>query len=221
MTFISTIAAMGMMPFWMFTLGAKLLHEGNLTVPYVNLLTSLIFMTVPLLIGVAIQTWRESWALFLKKILKPFTIVVIVVIVAGGTYISLYVFRLMTWSVIYAGLAVAMGGYFTGALSAFFAGLNRKQIVAVSIETALQNSGIAFVLLQLSLEQPESDLAAVPIVGQIFMTSIPLWCVYMLYALFKKICPSYSNKKNTELVSAPLNPPLVLRENKMYEMDRV
>ena len=39
--------------------------------------------------------------------------------------------------------------------------LKTSQITAVSIETAFQNGGIAFVLLDLSLPKPYGDLAAV------------------------------------------------------------
>jgi hypothetical protein len=40
------------------------------------------------------------------------------------------------------------------------------QITAVSIETAFQNGGIAFILLQLSLPKPYGDIAAVAPVKQ-------------------------------------------------------
>lgn len=116
MTFISTIAAMGMMPLWMFTLGAQLLEQGNVRIPYVNLLSSLISMTVPLLIGLAIQKYKPTWAAFLRRLLKPFTAFVIIVLVIGGTWLSLYIFKLMTWSIVGAGLAVALSGYVSGAM---------------------------------------------------------------------------------------------------------
>lgn len=188
MTFISTIAAMGMMPLWMFTLGAQLLEEGNVRIPYVNLLSSLVSMTVPLLIGLAIQKYKPTWAAFLRKLLKPFTAFVIIVLVIGGTWLSLYIFKLMTWSIVGAGLAVALSGYVSGAMLALVTGLKTSQVVAVSIETALQNPGVAFVLLQLSMEQPESDLAAIPIVAQLLMTGIPLWTTYLIYFIIKKCC---------------------------------
>ena len=44
--------------------------------------------------------------------------------------------------------------------------LKVAQITAVSIETAFQNGGIAFILLQLSLPKPYGDIAAVAPVKQ-------------------------------------------------------
>ena len=44
------------------------------------------------------------------------------------------------------------------------------QITAVSIETAFQNGGIAFILLRLSLPEPFGDLASVAPVAQLMIT---------------------------------------------------
>lgn len=67
-----------MMPFWMFTLGQELTQEeSNLQVPYGNLVVSLISLTVPVGIGVALRMWRPAWAERGAKIIKPFTMVLI------------------------------------------------------------------------------------------------------------------------------------------------
>lgn len=76
--------------------------------------------------------------------------------------------------------------------------LNRNQIVAVSIETALQNPGVAFVLLTLSLKQPDSDLAAIPVVAQLFMTGIPMWITYLFYFCIKNLKKRIRKRKNAK-----------------------
>lgn len=38
-------------------------------------------------------------------------------------------------------------------------GRNRKEVIAISIETAVQNNAFAVLLLKLSLEKPAGDLA--------------------------------------------------------------
>ena len=48
--------------------------------------------------------------------------------------------------------------------------LNRSQIVAVSIETAFQNGSIAFILLQLTLDDPKNDIATIAPIAQIMLT---------------------------------------------------
>lgn len=176
-----------MMPLWIFTLGREMLAEANVKIPYFNLTISLVSLTLTLGIGLAIQRYKPTLAAFLKKIMKPLTAIIMTVVISGAIYVSLYVFSHLTWRIVGAGLTVAMSGYVLGAGIAAAAGLTRKQVIAVSIETALQNPGVAFVLLTLSMPQPESDLAAIPIVAQLFMTGIPMWITYVFYFLIKRI----------------------------------
>lgn len=98
-----------MMPLWMFTLGQSLLSQGNVTVPYLNLIFSLVGLTIPLAIGVSLQKCKPTWALFLRSLLKPFTVCVMVVAIVGGSYINFFIFALMDWTVVIAGLSVAVG----------------------------------------------------------------------------------------------------------------
>lgn len=71
-----------------------------------------------------------------------------------GSYNSYKVILLMTWQMMVAGLLVVTSGYTLGAAMAKLMCLKPDQIIAVSIETALQNPSVAFVLLKLSLESP-------------------------------------------------------------------
>ena len=45
------------------------------------------------------------------------------------------------------------------------------QIVAISLETAIQNGGIAFVVLGLTFESPISDMANMPIIAFFFCST--------------------------------------------------
>lgn len=175
------------MPLWIFTLGREMFREANVTIPYANLMISLVSLSVTLGIGLAIQKYKPGLAAVLKKIMKPMTIIFMTIVISGAIWISQYVFSHLTWWITLAGLSIAMAGYVLGAVVAVFFGLGRPQVVAVSIETALQNPGVAFVLLQLSLKQPDSDLAAIPIVAQLFMTGIPMWITYLFYFAIKSL----------------------------------
>ncbi|CAG2119463.1 unnamed protein product, partial [Medioppia subpectinata] len=65
MTLISTIASLGyitMMPLWLFTLGGNLFSAGNIRIPYLNLLTSLVTLTLPMFIGIVIRHYKPNWA---------------------------------------------------------------------------------------------------------------------------------------------------------------
>lgn len=82
-----------------------------------------------------------------------------------------HIFILMDWILLTAGLAVTVSGFLFGALFAWITRLGRPQIIAVSLETAMQNANIAFVLLKTTLPTPYSDIAALPAIAQIIMTT--------------------------------------------------
>jgi sodium/bile acid cotransporter 3/5 len=187
-----------MMPLWIFTLGREMLREANVRIPYINLTVSLVSLTLTLAIGLAIQKYKPVLAAFLKKIMKPLTAVIMTIVIIGGSLMSLYIIPHLSWNIVAAGLSCAMAGYVLGAVVAALFNLNRNQIVAVSIETALQNPGVAFVLLTLSLKQPDSDLAAIPVVAQLFMTGIPMWITYLFYFCIKSLKKRIRKGKNAK-----------------------
>lgn len=183
------------MPFWIYTLGHSLTDNSDLKIPYANILLSIVALTIPLSFGILIRKHRPNWVSICKKIIKPCTILVIVCAVTGGVISNLYIFKLITYKVILAGMSVAWSGYFFGATFATLSGLKTDQIVTISIETALQNPGIAFVVLYTSLPEPESDLAIVPVVGQLMMTGPPTWTVLCFYFIIKWFLKNNEKKK--------------------------
>ncbi|XP_064082344.1 sodium/bile acid cotransporter 5-like [Macrobrachium nipponense] len=189
MTAVSTIAAMGMMPLWMFTLGKSLLEDNdNLQIPFANLVFSLIGLTIPVGFGILLKHKKPHWAVKARKIIKPFTLIVILFFMIIGTYNSYKVFLLMTGPMVAAGFLVSLGGYSLGALFAKIFCLARDKIIAISIETAMQNPGVAFMLLKLSLPSPNSDLAALPIMAAMMLTGPPVMLLYGVCALSKRFC---------------------------------
>ncbi|KAK7065535.1 hypothetical protein SK128_001017 [Halocaridina rubra] len=208
MTIISTIAAMGMMPLWMFTLGASLLEENDdLQIPFTNLAVSLAALTIPISIGILIRIKRPHWAERGKRVLKPFSFFILIFFMVVGTINSYKVVLMMTWQMAAAGLFVMLCGYTLGALMARAMCLSKSQIIAVSIETALQNPGIAFILLKLSLESPYSDLASIPVIATLFMTGPPLIFVFVAYHVAWKYCgccPEDSANQDTKTNATPM-----------------
>lgn len=198
MTFISSFAALGMMPLWIFTLGRTLFRDRNATIPYFNLTGSLIILTIPVGVGLLIRQYSPRLAKISEVFLKPMCICVVVVGISFTLYAYRYVFQLFTWQVIIAGISIAWGGYCFGALVAWIARLKKQQIIAVSIETALQNPGIAFVLLLLSLPQPEADLTLVPVVAQIMLTGLPMYLVLISLKIRSCLFSNSAEKTKTK-----------------------
>ena len=105
-----------------------------------------------------------------------------------GFYSLSHIFILLTWKMCLAGMCVAVAGFSFGALFAWATRLPRPQIVAISLETALQNGSIAFILLKLSFPSPYSDMAALPPIAQMLMCSIVLWTICSVYKIYASRC---------------------------------
>lgn len=72
-----------------------------------------------------------------------------------GIFNSYKAFMMMTWEMPVAGVILSFCGYAFGAVFAMLWCLARDKVIAISIETALQNAGVAFILLKLSLPSPD------------------------------------------------------------------
>lgn len=99
MTTISNIAALWMMPLWIFTLGAVIFEDFNFDVPYVTIVTFCCSMVIPLCIGMAVQKCLPSVAKVLVKILKPASIILMLSIVTFAVWLHFYIFQMFTWQV--------------------------------------------------------------------------------------------------------------------------
>ena len=106
-----------------------------------------------------------------------------------------HIFILLDWTLVLAGLCVTIAGFLFGGLFAWITRLGRPQIVAVSLETAMQNANIAFVLLKTTLPTPYSDIAALPPIAQILMTTSILFVLFGIIMVHKCI---QKRKGNTE-----------------------
>ena len=66
-------------------------------------------------------------------------------------------------------------GFILGGLVALILRQPRDRILTIAIETGIQNTGIAIILLLLSLPHPESDLSIVAPIASALFTPLPLW----------------------------------------------
>lgn len=88
-----------MIPAWAFTLGQEIFSSGEMVVPYSRIASSAIGMVVPLGIGCGIQHYCPTLCKLLVRILKPFSIALILSIIIFATITNWYLFRLFTWQV--------------------------------------------------------------------------------------------------------------------------
>ncbi|XP_064618751.1 uncharacterized protein LOC135482553 [Lineus longissimus] len=178
MTLISTIASLGMLPLWMFTLGELLLAElgmGDVTIPYENIIISLVMVIIPVGIGLIIKRYRPLWAKKIAKIIRPFMIIFLLFMFTFGIYVNLYMFKLFTPNVVGAGLLFPLGGFLGGAAIAAICRQPWKRVKTIALETGIQNTGVAMILLLFSLPSPDAEFSIVGAVGiTMFMPLYPL-----------------------------------------------
>ena len=99
MTTVSNLAAFGVMPFWIFTLGHVIFTRGNLQVPYMKIATYSIGLIVPLAVGLALQKCAPRVSRVLVRLLKPISVCLILFIVIFAIVTNIYLFKLFSWQV--------------------------------------------------------------------------------------------------------------------------
>ncbi|KAK7474824.1 hypothetical protein BaRGS_00033896 [Batillaria attramentaria] len=165
----------GMIPLWLFTLGRKLYSDSSIQVPYQNIIFSLLGLIIPVCIGLVVQHRRPAWAKVLVKVSKGIMVVFLLFVLTVGVYANVYIFRLMKAQVLVTAALLPYLGFLLGGLVALAFHMSREHIITIAVETGIQNTGIAIVLLLLSLEPPDSDISIVAPIASALFTPIPIW----------------------------------------------
>lgn len=115
----------------------------------------------------------------------------------------------MTWKVAFAASLSVWTGFLAGILVSAAFRLPKSDMVAICVETGIQSTGIAFVLLNNSLHKPVSEIAAVVPVTASMITPIPLFTVF----LFIKIRNCIFRSESIDLQTAE-------NEENVYQLSR-
>ncbi|XP_025073454.1 ileal sodium/bile acid cotransporter-like [Pogonomyrmex barbatus] len=185
MTTMCTIAAFGMMPFWIFTLGRNIFSQGQIPVPYRHIGTLVIGLIIPLAIGFFIQRKHPNVSKILVRIMKPFSVILILFIIIFAIVTNLYLFKLFSWEIIIAGMGLPWLGFTFGLITAYICNQPQADIRAIAIETGIQNTGVSIFLLRFTLEPPINDLTTVIPVSAAIMTPIPLAILYIIKLIYQ------------------------------------
>jgi len=188
MTFLSSVASFAFTTLWIKLLGSQILGQ-DVYIPYERIAISLVSFSVPLLIGVAVKyKWPKKASQFKAKVSKPFFLTVLILAPITAMIDNRHFFYLVSWRHIVSGMSLGVLGYIFGAACAAMARMGKPQIIAISLETAMQNGGIAFVVLNLSFPSPLSDMGLLPILSFfLFSTGPIMFLVFIIYISAKKI----------------------------------
>ncbi|CAH0763368.1 unnamed protein product [Diatraea saccharalis] len=204
MTTISTLASFGFMPMWLFSLGQVVFRNADIVVPYSRIAMFVVGLIIPLGIGLAMQRYTPRVAAFMVRILKVFSTTVLLFIIIFAIVTNLYIFKLFTWRIIVAGMGIPWLGYMFGYFLAWICKRPHEDALAISIETGIQNTGIAIFLLRYALDQPEADITTVIPVAAAIMTPIPMTTIYIYQKI--KACILNRGNEHKKIIEDPPTP---------------
>lgn len=188
MTTVSTLSAFGMMPLWLFTLGATIFDDADIEVPYSHISTYVVALIIPLGIGYLIQRYFKKLGLFLKRILKGFSSLLILFIIVFAIVTNLYLFELFSWRIVVAGMVIPWMGYTVGYIVAKILRQPNPDATAIAVEIGIQNTGISIFLLRFSLDSLYADLTTVIPVSVAIMTPLPLGLLFIFRKIKQRCC---------------------------------
>merc|ERR1711974_10661 len=199
MTAVSTFSTFFMMPLWVFLLGEVIVAGTHISdIPYFTITKYAVLLVVPLLIGISIRKCLPKVANFMVRFMKPLALFLIVFILVCGIWSQLFMLKLITWRTALAGFALPWLGFGFGCMLSKLCKRERKDIIAIAIETGIQNTGMSIFMLWHSLDHPAGDLAAVVPVAVATLTPVPLLAALAYYRARASYCPLPRGEKEVD-----------------------
>ncbi|XP_053742225.1 P3 protein [Synchiropus splendidus] len=196
MTLVSTVVAAAAMPLSSALYGRLLGVHAALHVPFVKILGTLLFIAIPISLGMLVKIRLPALTRVLLALIRPFSFVLIV----GGIFMAYQmgasILAHVQPQIVAAGLTVPLLGLLVGALLARLAGLAAPQSKTVSIEVGVQNSLLALAVMQLSFRRAEADFASqAPFLVALSSTSEMLLIV-LAYFAHRRFCGSAAGPRS-------------------------
>ena len=225
MTLISTIASFGMTTLWAYLLGNPLLTEGTIKIPYHLMAISLALCSIPLALGLLIKYKSSEKAERIAYIMgKPFFFVCLLILPIFAMANNKHMFYLLgSWHLL-AGFLLGLCGYLFGAGMGLIARQGKAQVIAISLETAMQNGIIAFVVVSMVFPSPASDIGLLPIIAFFLTSTGPIMFVfYGCYLAYRCGTGKTTIKKIKEELEAKkrLSKGKVVKEEEENELPKV
>ena len=180
------------MPLWVYTLGRQFLDDDfHVVIPYEIMLQTLAMITIPLFVGLAFKHKFPKAAVKFVKILKPVTVVMMLIFLVIGIISNLYIFLLIRPIYLVAGGLLPYIGYVTGGLVALLFRQPWTRVKTIAIETGMQNTKVAFLMMVNSFPEPLGDIAAMAPIASSMATPIPAMVVAVPYLLYNRFVKKY------------------------------
>lgn len=188
MTLVSTVVAAAAMPLSSAFYGWLLGVHAALHVPFVKILGTLLFIAIPISLGMVVKLRLPTVTSVLLALIRPFSFVLIV----GGIFMAYQMGSSILANVrppiVAAGVTVPIFGLLLGLGMGRLVGLLSPQRKTVSIEVGVQNSLLALAVMQLSFQRAEADYASqAPFIVALSSTSEMLLLV-LVHVAHQRLC---------------------------------
>ncbi|XP_029910338.1 P3 protein [Myripristis murdjan] len=197
MTLVSTVVAAAAMPLSSALYGRLLGVHAALHVPFIKILGTLLFIAIPISLGMLVKLRMPALTRVLLALIRPFSFVLIV----GGIFMAYQmgasILADVRPQIVAVGVTVPVLGLLVGAGLAKLAGLALPQRKTVSIEVGVQNSLLALAVMQLSFRRAEADFASqAPFIVALSSTSEMLLIVLGHFA-HRRMCGPAAPRTDT------------------------
>ncbi|KAM9471138.1 P3 protein isoform 1-T2 [Clarias gariepinus] len=188
MTLVSTVFATAAMPLSSALYGRMLGVHAALHVPFVKILGTLLFIAIPISLGVCVKLRLPALTRVLLALIRPFSFLLIV----GGVFMAYQmgasILADVQVHIVLVGVTVPVLGLLVGFGLARVAGLDVPQRRTVAIEVGVQNSLLALAVMQLSFHRAEADFASqAPFIVALSSTSEMLLIV-LAHLTHRRVC---------------------------------
>ncbi|XP_044513863.1 sodium/bile acid cotransporter 5 [Gracilinanus agilis] len=195
MTCTSTLLALIMMPLNSYIYSRMLGLHGSLHIPVSKIMTTLLFIVIPISVGIIIKQKVPKWASYLEKIIKPFSFVLMSV----GIYLSFRMGSLFAKTIslemLFLGILVPVLGLLFGYSFSKMLMLPLPVCKTVAIEGGALNSFLALAIIQLSFPQPKADLASAAPFTVAMCSGFEMLLMILLYNAKKITVLNVENEK--------------------------
>lgn len=151
-------------------------NHFKIQIPYMNILLSLVFMIVPVLIGIVLKQKKEAWAERLEKISSVLGVFIIIYLVLSGLMRNSDKLKLITAAQYLSILTVIISGYGFGFVFSKLFKANLQEAKTISFETGIQNIPLTISIILISFGGFNQDT---------------LLLAPMLFALFSVVIASH------------------------------
>jgi len=194
MSFMSTIAAFGLMPFWIWVLIENALDSAGTQVDWTTLFVGLLLIVLPTCLGLALRNYNTErkignrfiwkWVEILASVLGAVFLIVAVVLcfLAYGDLFSNAGYEVWSMCVILQPLGCAFG-YFISKMC----GMSSTHMRTISLETGVQNFALVLAVIQLSFKS-DADTLEYALMFPVCYGLMYLFWSPIIVLLFRRYC---------------------------------